>query len=134
MPTLKVMTFNIRTSLADDGSEAWKFLTGTCGFKDAWTELGKPDEGVTTFNAFKPMPRLPLDNADQLKRWMHDTYDPVPAFKHYPQHVIDHRNYRIDWILYRGPLRATDAAVDTRTFNGRTASDHYPVIAVLEWD
>jgi len=32
-----------------------------------------------------------------------------------------------------GPLRATDAAVDTRTFNGHTASDHYPVIATLEW-
>jgi endonuclease/exonuclease/phosphatase family metal-dependent hydrolase len=115
------------------GCEAWKYLTGEGGYKDTWTEAGKTDEGVTTFNAFQPIPRLPLENMPMLEKWMHDTCDAVPAFRHYPQHVIDHRNYRIDWILHRGGLSVKDAAVDTRVFNGRTASDHYPVLATLKW-
>lgn len=115
------------------GCAAWKFLTGEGGFRDAWTESGRADSAVTTFNAFRPISRLPLENMPMLEKWMHDTCDAVPAFRHYPQHVIDHRNYRIDWILHRGGLTVRDAVVDTRVFGGKTASDHYPVLAVLEW-
>ena len=115
------------------GSDPWKYLTGAGGFRDAWTDTGKPDEGVTTFNAFKPVTRLPLEDQPALEKWMHDTCDPVPAFSHYPAHVLKHRNYRIDWILHRGPFETKDAVVDVRTFGGRTSSDHYPVLASLNW-
>jgi endonuclease/exonuclease/phosphatase family metal-dependent hydrolase len=57
----------------------------------------------------------------------------MPQFAHYPGHVMEHQNYRIDWILTRGAPRATEARVDTRDFDGRTPSDHYPVIAALDW-
>lgn len=40
---------------------------------------------------------------------------------------------RIDWILYRGALRAAEAETVTRNDNGRYPSDHFPVLAVLEW-
>ena len=36
------------------GSPAWKHLTGEAGFRDAWTEAGLADEGVLTYNAFRP--------------------------------------------------------------------------------
>ena len=39
---------------------------------------------------------------------------------------------RIDWILYRGRLKALEAETVTRNDNGRYPSDHYPVFAVLE--
>lgn len=129
LPVITVGDFNCAA-----GSAPWKYLTGPGGFQDAWTSAGHADEGVTTFNAFKPVSRLPLEATDQLKKMLQEIADSVPAFKHYPQHVIEHRNYRIDWILFRGSMHVAEAAIDTRTFNGRTASDHYPVIAVLEWD
>lgn len=40
---------------------------------------------------------------------------------------------RIDWILYRGPFRVTEAETVTRNWDGRYPSDHYPVFAVLEF-
>ena len=40
---------------------------------------------------------------------------------------------RIDWILYRGSLRAVEAETVTRSQDGRYPSDHYPVFAVLEF-
>ncbi len=40
---------------------------------------------------------------------------------------------RIDWILYRGPLRAVQYETVTRSQDGRYPSDHFPVVAVFEW-
>jgi len=40
---------------------------------------------------------------------------------------------RIDWILYRGSLRAVEAETVTRHQDGRYPSDHYPVFAVFEF-
>lgn len=42
-------------------------------------------------------------------------------------------NSRIDWILFRGPLSAVSAEVITHNKEGRYPSDHFPVIAVFEW-
>ncbi|HWQ56008.1 MAG TPA: endonuclease/exonuclease/phosphatase family protein [Bryobacteraceae bacterium] len=39
---------------------------------------------------------------------------------------------RIDWILYRGALKAVEAQTVTRNEKGRYPSDHFPVFAVLE--
>ncbi len=40
---------------------------------------------------------------------------------------------RIDWILYRGALKALHAQTVTKNENGRYPSDHYPVLAVLDF-
>jgi endonuclease/exonuclease/phosphatase family metal-dependent hydrolase len=40
---------------------------------------------------------------------------------------------RIDWIMYRGAVRAVEAETVTKNDNGRYPSDHYPVFAVLEF-
>jgi endonuclease/exonuclease/phosphatase family metal-dependent hydrolase len=40
---------------------------------------------------------------------------------------------RIDWILFRGPFTVSEAAVVTFRKNGRFPSDHFPVLAVLNW-
>jgi endonuclease/exonuclease/phosphatase family metal-dependent hydrolase len=43
-------------------------------------------------------------------------------------------NYRIDWILFRGPFTCQFATLDTRRGPDELMpSDHYPVIATLEW-
>ena len=39
---------------------------------------------------------------------------------------------RIDWILVRAGTRVRAAAINTRTFDGRWASDHWPVQALVE--
>jgi len=77
--------------------------------------------------------RLPLDNMPMLSKWLHDQCDHVPQFAHYPKHVLDHRNYRIDWIMRRGSLATISARVDTTLFDRRTSSDHFPVVASLGW-
>jgi endonuclease/exonuclease/phosphatase family metal-dependent hydrolase len=41
-------------------------------------------------------------------------------------------NARIDWILFRGTARVTEAETITWNDNGRYPSDHFPVLAVLE--
>ena len=41
---------------------------------------------------------------------------------------------RIDWILRNDHLRALEAAIDRRQFDGRYASDHFPVTASLAWN
>ena len=38
---------------------------------------------------------------------------------------------RIDWILFKGPIKATRCETDTYNENGRYPSDHYPVSAEL---
>ena len=40
---------------------------------------------------------------------------------------------RIDWILFRGFARATEAETITKNADGRYPSDHLPVLAVLEF-
>ncbi len=40
---------------------------------------------------------------------------------------------RIDWILYRGGLKALEAETVTHQREGRYPSDHYPVLALLEY-
>ncbi len=128
LPVVIVGDFNCAA-----GSAPWKLMTGAGGFHDTWHEAGHADEGVVTFNAFTPVTRLPLENMPALAKWLHDQCDHVPQFAHYPQHVLDHRNYRIDWILRRGALRTVASRVDTTTRDGRTSSDHYPVVTTLEW-
>jgi endonuclease/exonuclease/phosphatase family metal-dependent hydrolase len=39
---------------------------------------------------------------------------------------------RIDWILFRGPLRVLEAETVTRNDKGRYPSDHFPVSASFE--
>lgn len=41
-------------------------------------------------------------------------------------------DYRIDWILYRG-FKATDSRTITTQQDGRYPSDHFPVVADLQW-
>lgn len=40
---------------------------------------------------------------------------------------------RIDWIFYRGALKASEAETVTRNQDGRYPSDHFPVLTVLEF-
>ncbi|MFB0522563.1 MAG: endonuclease/exonuclease/phosphatase family protein [Candidatus Bathyarchaeia archaeon] len=40
-------------------------------------------------------------------------------------------SYMIDWILYRGDMKATKAEIGTFNVDGRYPSDHFPVIAEL---
>jgi endonuclease/exonuclease/phosphatase family metal-dependent hydrolase len=41
---------------------------------------------------------------------------------------------RIDWILTRGPLACRATEVVTFSANGQYPSDHFPVVATLEWE
>ncbi len=113
------------------GSEAWKFLTGEAGFRDAWREAGLSDEGVTTFHQFHGIERLPIENPDTLRKWLEQTTGSTPEFVPYIEHVLTHRNYRIDWIMLKGALKALSAGLDTRKRNGRCASDHWAVVAEI---
>ena len=129
---------NLPAILAGDfncsaGSEAWKYLTGEAGFRDAWSEAGMLDEGTTTFHEFYGLERLPLDQPVKLREFLEASVAGWPQFAHYPEHVIRHRNYRIYWIMIRGPWKSISAGIDVRKgANGRCASDHWAVEAVLE--
>jgi endonuclease/exonuclease/phosphatase family metal-dependent hydrolase len=115
------------------GSPAWRFLTEEAGFRDAWNEAGMPDEGTTTFHEFYGIEKLPLDTPEKLKAFLEASVAGWPQFAHYPAHVIAHKNYRIDWIMVRGAWKAVGAGIDTRkNAEGRCASDHWAVEAVLE--
>lgn len=91
------------------GSGAHRYLRNEAGYRDGWTEAGHTDEGVVTFNGFAAGTDVPDDVA------------------------LEHGNYRIDWILMRGPLACTLADIDVRQQGGMPPSDHYPVIATIEW-
>ncbi len=80
------------------------------GWADAWRDAGQTDHGVVTFHGFRPA--------------AHPVRRPPPGGWH---------NERMDWVLFKGPLRARRAAVDTRLFGGRPASDHYAVNVELDW-
>ena len=41
---------------------------------------------------------------------------------------------RIDWILVRGPVKPTSIQIDTFSSNGQFPSDHFPVVADLEFE
>jgi len=90
------------------GSAAHQYLCTRGSFRDAWSEAGRESDGVITYHAFDSNPRVPSD---------------APG------------NYRIDWILFRGPFTCRSASVDVRQGpGGLMPSDHYPVIATIEWD
>jgi len=115
------------------GSEAWKYLAGEAGYRDAWNESGNPDDGVTTFHEFYGLKKLPLDQPAKLREFLEKSVAGWPQFAHYPDHVILHRNYRIDWIMVRGAWKAVRAGIDFRKKpDGKCASDHWAVEAVLE--
>ncbi len=117
------------------GSETWKFMTGEAGYRDAWTEAGNPGEGAITFHDYRCVTRLPLENPEILKKSLMDVASPqadLPDMRYYVDHVLTHRNYRIDWILLKGVWRAREARIDTRTWEGKPASDHWAVIAEAE--
>ena len=44
-----------------------------------------------------------------------------------------HENRRIDWILTRGPWRTVDVEIVGDSFGGRFPSDHFPVVARLDY-
>src|SRR5262245_58983713 len=89
------------------GSAAHGFLTGEAGFHDAWTDAGNIDAGVVTFNHFVvPHVAPSVDEA--------------------------YGNFRIDWILLRGPLACVSAIVDDAIAGPLPPSDHYPVVARIE--
>jgi endonuclease/exonuclease/phosphatase family metal-dependent hydrolase len=111
------------------GSEAHAYLCGAAGYRDAWTDAGRADAGVVTFNGFTPITCLP--DSPGSDEWLTGGNE---RFAHYPSHVRAHRNCRIDWILVRGPLIAVDATIDCRiTAEGLMPSDHFPVVATVEW-
>lgn len=41
---------------------------------------------------------------------------------------------RIDWILYRGPIKATEIEIDPYDKDGQYPSDHFPVIAEMVYE
>jgi endonuclease/exonuclease/phosphatase family metal-dependent hydrolase len=51
----------------------------------------------------------------------------------FPSAAFAHRNYRIDWILLRGDLSCGAAQIDVRRGVDTMPSDHYPVVASLDW-
>lgn len=112
------------------GSPGWRHFLDA-GFKDPWKEAGQPDDGVITFNMFKPVLRHPVEDPAAFKRSVEEKYSGDRWDAHYGPHVLEHRNERIDWLLYRGPWKTTSAAVDTRLWNGRCASDHFAIGATL---
>jgi endonuclease/exonuclease/phosphatase family metal-dependent hydrolase len=111
------------------GSEAHAYLCGAAGYRDAWTDAGHADAGVVTFHGFTPTTCLP--EAPEGDEWLTGGNE---KFAHYPPHVRAYGNCRIDWILIRGPLVGTAATIDCRiTGEGLMPSDHYPVIASIDW-
>jgi endonuclease/exonuclease/phosphatase family metal-dependent hydrolase len=113
-------------------SDAYRYLRDDAGYRDTWTEAGHSDDGVLTFNGFTRVTRLPGD-VRKLQRWLNRTSAPLDTFGHYPRHVQAHGNYRIDWILLRGPIVAVSAMIDVRGREATLPSDHYPVVARIEY-
>ena len=127
LPVILVGDFNCAA-----GSDAHMFLCKEAGYRDAWTEAGHEDEGVITFNGFTPVTRVP-DEPESLQVWLERISSPLESFGHYRAHACAHHNFRIDWILMRGPLVCQSASIDVHADRGRLSSDHYPVIADIEW-
>ena len=93
---------------APAGSGAHRWLTAEAGYRDAWNDAGHADAGVVTFNHFVvPHVAPAIDDA--------------------------FGNFRIDWILLRGDLRCVSAIVDDAIVGSLPPSDHYPVVARIEF-
>ena len=97
------------------GSDAHRRFCGDGGFRDTWIEAGCSDDRVVTFNGFSSVTCLPEE--------------PDAS---YPAEAFACGNYRIDWILVRGALACVEAQIDRGT-GGALVSDHFPVIATLDW-
>ena len=94
------------------GGDAHHYLLTTAGFRDAWREAGRSDEGIVTYHGFTGATRL---------------QDGV-----YPADATVHGNYRIDWVLVRGLIKCNAADIDYRTDRDLMPSDHYPVLTELD--
>ena len=126
LPVIVVGDFNCAA-----GSPAWKYLAEEAGFRDAWTEVGLPEAGALTYNAFTTERSIPFADPREARRRLDAINGDSPEFAHYTEHMLVHRNCRIDWIMIRGALRAVRAEADFRTEDGLLPSDHYPVIATI---
>jgi len=126
-PTIVAGDFNCAAR-----SEAHRYLLEHAGFRDAWYEAGHTDAGTLTFHGFTGRRHLPADPG-ALEEWLRATTGDVDVFAHYADHVRAHENYRIDWILVRGALAVVNAEIVYDTDRGTPASDHYPVVGLLEW-
>jgi endonuclease/exonuclease/phosphatase family metal-dependent hydrolase len=95
-------------------TDAYRYLVSEAHYRDAWLEAGRADDGELTYHGFTGATRLTDRTA-------------------YSADAFALHNYRIDWILVRGALRCTAADIDVRREEGVMPSDHYPVVASLEW-
>jgi endonuclease/exonuclease/phosphatase family metal-dependent hydrolase len=127
LPVILVGDFNCAA-----GSAAYRYLHDEAAYRDAWLEAGNSDDGVLTFNGFTTVTRVP-DDAEMRQQWLETTSIPVDTVADDAAPVHAHGNYRIDWILLRGPLIAVSAIIDYRNDNGLMPSDHYPVVAHIEY-
>ena len=126
LPVILVGGFNCAA-----GSDAHHYLHDEAAYRDVWREAGHSDDGVLTYNGFTLLTRLP-DDAERRQHWLKAASIPIDTFAHDSRHVRAHENYRIDWILLRGPI-AISAIIDYRSDNGLLPSDHYPVVAHIEY-
>jgi len=120
MPVVLAGDFNCAA-----GSDAHAYLVRGGGFRDAWLEAGHADAGALTFNGFVPITSLP-DDPRALQRWR-DASTPSGMF------AGARDNYRIDWIMLRGAVTSREAQIDVHARGGLLPSDHYPVVARLEY-
>jgi endonuclease/exonuclease/phosphatase family metal-dependent hydrolase len=126
LPVVLVGDFNCAA-----GSAAHRYLLERAAFRDAWREAGNTDDGVLTFNGFTPLTRIPGD-VEEWPAWLEATSNPVDALRHHAP-VRTSSNYRIDWILVRGSLSAISTVIDYTSDNGLMPSDHYPIVAHIEY-
>jgi endonuclease/exonuclease/phosphatase family metal-dependent hydrolase len=113
------------------GGGAHRALLADAGFRDAWYEAGRDDEGVMTYHGFSGAANLP--DGPELERFLDATSPASGEFAHYAPHVRRLCNYRIDWILVRGPIACASALIDTDRRGSIWPSDHHPVVASLTW-
>ena len=114
------------------GTPAYQHLAGPAGYRDAWVEAGHTEDGIITFNGFDPRPRQPADPT-ALRSYLETKHGPDGFGPHHVEEYGRLRNERLDWVLLKGGLRCTDANTDTTLRDGRVASDHFAVVADLEW-
>jgi endonuclease/exonuclease/phosphatase family metal-dependent hydrolase len=127
LPIVLVGDFNCHA-----GSPPHRYLQEVAGYRDAWHEAGHADDGVITFNGFTQLTRLP-DDAEKRREWLPAPAIPLDALPDRAAPGLPGDNYRIDWILVRGAIVAVSAVIDCRSSGGLLPSDHYPVVAQLEY-
>jgi endonuclease/exonuclease/phosphatase family metal-dependent hydrolase len=114
------------------GSEAHTYLLDQAGFRDTWYEAGHSDADLLTFHGFTGLQQLPDDPVTR-DRWLHTITGETDTPPRDASEVLAYPNYRIDWILARGALRCLEARIEYGVIGGLPASDHYPVMALLDW-